>query len=44
VEEPVELLRRVRADLAAAGVAEIAGGSASRDGGLERDLEDNQAA
>ncbi|WP_203789283.1 hypothetical protein [Paractinoplanes rishiriensis] len=44
VEEPAELLRKVRSDLAAAGIREVGGGSGARDGGLEQDLEDNQAA
>jgi hypothetical protein len=43
VEEPAELLRKVRSDLAAAGIEEAGGGSASRDGGLEQDVEDEAA-
>jgi hypothetical protein len=39
VEEPAEQLRQVRADLAAAGVEEVGGGTDRRDGGLEQDFE-----
>jgi hypothetical protein len=39
VEDPAEQLRKVRSDLAAAGVEEIGGGSGRRDGGLEQDFE-----
>jgi hypothetical protein len=44
VEEPAELLRRIPRGLAAQGIEEASGGNGSRDGGLEQDLEDNQAA
>lgn len=44
VEDPADLLRKVRSDLAAAGVEEAGVASSSRDGGLEQDFEDSQAA
>jgi hypothetical protein len=43
VEDPAELLDKVRSDLAAAGIEETSGGTSSRDGGLEQDIE-GQAA
>jgi hypothetical protein len=44
VEDPADLLRKVRSDLATAGVEEAGPASSSRDGGLEQDFEDSQAA